>query len=136
VALDDHGRNVLRNLKWQAEDKAIPLARALRSFSQGRFEENQSGRYIIGSAGNGEFVNWQLAPGLGPMEASRIASELLDAYDESLAALQSAGAASPTDDQIFAEMMRRTKPCRVAGFDFSMMREPYSEQDVVDATTA
>lgn len=118
----DHVRNVLRNIWWGAQDCALTLSAGLRAFSQGRFRETSAGRYITSATGNGHSVSFLVPTGVSPHSASEHASRLLDLHDESRAALVSSGIDAPTDEQVFAEMLHRCKPVRVAIDDFSGIR--------------
>ena len=71
-----------------------------------------NGHSITFSSGESEFTPGNFASGI---------SKLLDDYDSARADLVSSGVTTPTDAQIYAEMMARLVPVRELTKDFSQM---------------
>jgi hypothetical protein len=57
--------------------------------------------------------------GVTSYEIGELISQVLDLYDQSKAALVSAGITSPADQQIYNEMLSRSEPRRVVRAEFS-----------------
>jgi len=120
-------RLTLRGLKWAADDGATTLAAVLKSAAQARLTQTESGKFLVGTAANGHTVSYALPTNgfLGPASAAEMISYLLDLYDVSEAALDG----TPTDQQIYDEMMLRLVPAREVHHDFAHLRvlpEPLS----------
>lgn len=70
-----------------------------------------------------------VAPGTHVLDALKVARDLLDLYAESRADLVLDSVASPTDAQIYAEMMYRIEPASAAVSNFNLVRdEPEATQ--------
>lgn len=98
------------------------LTLALASAENARIDAVSSGT-ISSVSGNGHSVSFATqgdAPGQDDFAAC--ISELQDTYDAARAALVAAGTPSPSDANIYAEMMYRLQPVRVTTKDFSQMR--------------
>lgn len=103
-------------------ESGLSLSDTLMDLATGSYTETSKGKFITGSSAAGRTVSFQVPPagrGLTQLEVAEIISELLDLYDETRAALVAYGTASPTDAQIYAEMMDRLQQRRVVRSDFS-----------------
>lgn len=114
-------------LKWDAEDQSVSFFDSLKTACRARLAENQSGRVLIGSMGNGKQVTYALPQGASDLTPSAIASlcgELLRRYNEAKADLIAGGNATPTDEQIYDELVGRIQPITQSFCDFSEVRNP------------
>lgn len=82
-----------------------------------------SGTILTSSSGNGKSVGLALLSGHGPVEAKEIFGELLDLRD---AVIERLGG-SPTDEEVYAEMMNSLVQIREYGHDFSRIRGCYGD---------
>lgn len=80
---------------------------------------------VRSTAGNGHTVEFFGANegAVSLADAAALFSQLLDLYDQARAALVSAGIATPTDAQIYAEMIDRLRDVSTEYSDFSDVRE-------------
>ena len=83
-----------------------------------------SGGLIAGTSADGHSVQFS-SPGdsLSADDWAQTASLLLDLYDACLAILISSGVPSPTDAQIYAEMMSRLSTNGQVRLDFTTIRQ-------------
>jgi len=114
-----HKQNVLECIYWDAQDDGITLEAALKAYARARFTETKSGLVLTSTSANGKSVQRQLPPGVSHVEASELISELRRLREEVVAAFVSAGIATPTDEQVVAEMLVRLTPIKHAVADFS-----------------
>lgn len=99
-------RLFLRGLKWDSETDGTTLAATLKTAAQGKIEITERGMFLVGASANGTSSSFQLPQGsITPESVSLLVSELLDNYDTALAALIAAGDPTPTDDEIYTEML-------------------------------
>lgn len=105
-------RGYLRVL-YRAASTTVPvvtLLAALNTFQDNCYQSVKAGRLLIGSAGNGHSSTFK-APDpafqLNPMELFSLSEEYMAIYTAAVAnlAVQTPPIASPTDLQIFNEMM-------------------------------
>jgi hypothetical protein len=114
-------RLTLRGLKWSAESGSTSLEAVLKSAAQSRLSQTESGKVLVGTAANGHSVTYALPSNgnsLTPASAAEMISYLLDLYDAAKAAL----GGTPTDTQIFNEMMARLVPAREVHHDHLSLR--------------
>lgn len=106
----DYKRQALRRLKRvaAAATPAISLLAALEALGDARFKETQSGRVLVGAAGNGQSVSFAVIGDITPVTQVELAEDLHRRYDEAKANLGGA----PSDGQIFDEMMALLQPVR------------------------
>lgn len=80
---------------------------------------------VRSSSGNGHAVEFFGANegAVSLSDSASLYSELLDIYDQARAALISSGIATPSDSQIYEEMMDRLRNVTVECADFSGIRE-------------
>lgn len=112
----------LRGLQWDAEAGSLTLAAVLKSAAQARLSETSSGLVLTGTAGNGHTVSFALPAtnglSLSSESVAEMISDLLDRYDAAIAVL----GGTPTDAQIFSEMLAQLVPIRSVTDDFSQLR--------------
>lgn len=75
----------------------------------------------MGTSANGHAVQYSTS---GPSAGDLVefAGEAEDLYDTATAALVASGTASPTDSQIYTEMMDRLQPVSEYSSDFTLLR--------------
>ena len=98
------------------------MSESLNALAFGSFKATSTGRYVTSTSAANRTVTFSIPPagrGLTSTEVGELLSQLLDLYDQSEDALISAGITSPTDAQIYTEMMDRLIPRRVVRSDFS-----------------
>lgn len=120
AASSDIKRLFLRGIYATATAGEQSLSEVLNSLALGSYKANSAGKFISSSAASNRKVEFIVPPagrGLTPSEIGEVLSQLLDLYDEAKAALVSVPIATPTDAQIFAEMMDRMKPRRLVRAD-------------------
>lgn len=101
------------------------LEATLRQACRSRIEDTKSGQVLLSAAGNGSTVQFALPQGssnLTPDAVASACSDLYDRYVDAKADLITAGTASPSDDQVLAEMLFRLSPRKTMADDFSGMR--------------
>lgn len=120
-------RGLLQFLADQAQDSGITLLAALKAYSKARFEEIQSGRFVVSTSGNGSSVSFYTAPvgmPLQPDQFAAVAQEFREVFTTALATLQTAGTANPTDAQLLSTMLAddRLQTVTEARLDVTLMR--------------
>lgn len=92
------------------------LLAALQAMASGVVSVTTASGGIISTSANGHSVTFdRVTSGNSQMDYAANAGELRDLYQNSKAALISAGDASPTDTEIFDEMMDRLQSIREYG---------------------
>lgn len=112
----------LRSVYAKVPSPYVTLLSALKAELQTRLDA-VSGGTIVSTGANGHTTT--LGPSdrnLNPEDWAETISELLDLYDRSSSVLVSSGIASPTDAQIYAEMMNRLQTVREVRADFTGIR--------------
>lgn len=94
----------------------------LKAAAQARLEGTQKGKVLIATSGNGHSSTFQIPSDFTPSDAADLVSEILDRYDESKVKLIADGNATPTDEQIFGEIMDKLHAVKSLGNDFSNLR--------------
>lgn len=89
--------------KAVADSKA--LSAVLDDLVAARFEENETGKVLVGSAGNKHSGQFQIPDNFSPMDAACLVAEMYQRYDEAKQELKDNGTANPTDLQIKNEML-------------------------------
>lgn len=115
-------RLFVRNLLWSAQEAGSTLFSQLKSAAQARFQSTATGKILIATAANGHSHNWQIPNYFTPQDAAELIEELITRYEEARAALIAGGTASPTDQQIYDELMDQLQPVRSVARDFSLGR--------------
>jgi len=109
---------ILRRCQRKAVTEGLTLLAALEALLIARVDENVSGRTIRATAGNGHSVEFEVPEGLTPVSMVELASELIDLYETARGYL----GGSPTDAQVYAEMLGLLKPCDEVHSDFTLIR--------------
>lgn len=115
-------RLLLQGIAWDAEDADLTLLDGLKAASRAQLTETKNGTVLIGTAGNGFNATFTLpnnGQGITPTDATELCSELLDRYNDALAALTARGIDTPTDSQILVEMLALMKKVKSSYADFS-----------------
>ena len=118
-------RLLARGIRWDAADNGLTFEQALKAACRARLSENQDGRILIGTAGNGASVTFALPQSdanLSPEAIVSAASGLYDSYTTCRADIIAAGTTSPSDDLILSEMLARLVIRRQSRDDFSLVR--------------
>lgn len=98
------------------------LAAALQDAAFSSLEGVKAGS-ISATSANGHSVQFaSTQDNAGPEDYAALGGEMLDLYDIASAALVSAGYATPTDAQIYAEMLDRLQPVTSFRGDYSTLR--------------
>jgi hypothetical protein len=121
----DFKRLFLRGLKWDSEDQGLTLAEALKASARAQLVEVNGGKILTQTAANGGTFTFTLpanGQGLSPSAVAETIERLLREYDAATAAVIAAGTPSPTDEQIFTEMMAQLVTVRETYADVSEIR--------------
>lgn len=129
-ATTDFKRLFIQGLKWDSEDLTTggtptTFYQALKAASRARLIETKDGRVLTGSSGNGKTVTFTLPMNglsLTPTDIANLCGEILRRYDLAQADLIAAGNATPSDDQIYAELLAKMLPLTESYCDFSSVR--------------
>lgn len=116
-------RLFLRGIKWDADEAALTLFAGLKAAARARLTNTKTGKVLIGSTGNGHSVEYAL-PMAGrdvtPRDAAELCEEMLSLFDTAKTNL----GGTPTDDQVFAEMLGLLAPVTETYADFTLLRSP------------
>ena len=121
----DFKRLFLRGHKWHSEDHGLTLADALKAAARAQLIEVKGGKVLTQTAANGATFTFTLpanGQGLSPSAVAETIERLLREYDAASAAIIAAGTSTPSDDQIFAEMMAMLQPISETFADVSQIR--------------
>lgn len=94
----------------------------LKELARARLDETQRGRVLVSTSGNGHSSTYEIPKDLSATDVVGMISQLIDRYEEAKAKLIEDGTASPTDTQIFDEMMAKLHPIRSVASDFRDLR--------------
>lgn len=114
-------RLFLRGAKWDAAAASRTLIAQLQVLAQARLTESGKGRVLVATAGNGRSTTFQLptnGAGVTPLEVVDLIEELHRLYSTAVSNL----GGTPTDDQIFAEMLALLEPVVEVRNDYSGLR--------------
>lgn len=111
-------RAFLNGIKWDADEARITLKDGLKAALRGQFQEISTGKVLIGTAGNGQTVQFGLPTSLDAATAIRVVQELWDLYEAAEASVSD----STSEALIFAEMKDRLKAVRSFTYDHSLLR--------------
>ena len=95
----------------------------LQAYHDERDEEVEASGFITGSSSAGRSTSQTIMSGTAVHDALKVARDLLDLYTDSKADLVTSGIASPTDAQVYAEMMFRVQPATIATANFTLVRD-------------
>jgi hypothetical protein len=109
-------RLFLRGIKWDADTSSITLLQALEAVAKARWEDIKDGRVISSTGQGGAQVAFSFPSGIDPHAVAELASEMLDRYEAATVLLGE----SPTDDEIFIEMMSGIGRITATRPDFSL----------------
>jgi hypothetical protein len=98
-------RAFLRSLLDSAQETGGTLLDALKCASKARVSAGSGGRVLVGHSSNGHQNEWEVQSDLTQVDAIEMVEDLRTRYDEARAYLIAEGTASPTDTQIFNEIM-------------------------------
>lgn len=106
-------RAFLRDLFDTAQEEGGTLLAALKAASKARIQGGSSGRVLVGHGANGHDHTWEIPADLTPSDAIEFVEDLRTRYDEARSKLVNTDdIESPTDTQIFNEMMDKLRPVR------------------------
>lgn len=118
-------RLFIRGLKWDSEESGATLAATLKAAARAKLKSTQTGLVLVSVSSRGHSTEYQLpqgGAGFTPTNLAELCEEMLNTYDRAKADIIASGTASPTDDQIFSEMIRWIEPVTEVYSDFSMLR--------------
>ena len=111
-------RAFLRGIKYDADAARLKLKTALMSALRGQVQEVSTGKVLIGTAANGQTVNFALPSSFDAAAALRVVSDLVDLYEESEGLVS-----DPTNDGlIYAQMLDLLRPVRSYTHDHTHLR--------------
>lgn len=128
AASSDIKRLFLRGIYATAQAGGQSLSEALNALALGSYTSTSSGKFITSTMAAGRKVDFIVPPagrGLTPLEIGEVLAQLLDLYEVCDAALQTIPIASPTDAQLFAEIMDRLQPRRLVRATHTGDQYPY-----------
>lgn len=121
VISTDYKRLFLRGLKWDSGENGQTLLANLKTAARARLTATSAGNFLIGSLANGHSAQYALpmnGRGLSQQDLSELCEQTLILYDS--AKLNLGG--TPTDDQIFAEMLGLLAPVKSSTNDYTQLR--------------
>lgn len=122
-------RIFLRNLYWSAEESGNSLLNVLKAAVKGQIKQVGAGKVLVGSAGNGHSGSWEIPDDFNTTDATTMLGELVDRYYEAQTELTAEqDISSPTDLQIFNEMMDKLRPVTTLRHDYTGLRCEQSEE--------
>ena len=122
AASTDYKRLFIRLALLGAVAADLPLSEFLLAQASTTFTQTSSGKFVSSTMAANRKVDFIIPPpgrGVTSYEIGELISQVLDLYDQSKAALVSAGITSPADQQIYNEMLSRSEPRRVVRAEFS-----------------
>lgn len=105
-----------------AQDAGDKLSNVLIAYGVARIQATSTGKILVATSANGHSHNWQIPSEFNTQDAADLVSEILDRYDEAVAKLIADGTDSPTDQQIYDEIMDKLQAVRSYASDFSLGR--------------
>lgn len=118
-------RTLLRILNKSRTDKGLPLADVLLSALTSKYELTSTGAVLVGTSSLGSSVTYQIPStgvNYGPFQIVEAIEELLTLRDQSASDLVLQGIPTPTDDQIFADMLTKLVAVDEVRSDFLNLR--------------
>lgn len=115
-------RSLLRYHYRAAVAASDTLLETLQAAHSALVELSTTGRITTGVSGGGISKSFATDRDYSPASLEAMHSELLDLYDTASAALVSGGTASPSDAQIYGEMMWRLEPVLEVESDYTSLR--------------
>lgn len=122
AASTDYKRLFIRLAFTGALSASLSFQNFLLAQASAAFTQTSTGKYVSVTQAANRRVEFEIPPpgrGVTTYEIAELVSQLLDLYDQSKAALISAGISAPTDQQIYDEMLDRSQPRKVVRADFS-----------------
>jgi hypothetical protein len=111
-------RLFLRGIKWDADEGATTLFAQLKAIARARLTDTKAGKVLILSLANGHRVDYALPMSgrdVTPRDVVELCEEMLTLFDTAKTNVGS----TPTDDQIFAEMLGLLSPITEVYADYS-----------------
>ena len=103
---------------------------ALKAASQTQFKHTSSGKNLIQVSANGHYYTFDIPQDSNPADIAELLDELLTRYDEAEEYLiEEEDIETPTDTQLFNEMMRCLVAVSSVTFDFGGSRDGGEESD-------
>lgn len=90
---------------------------ALNALLLVQVDANFTGKHLIATMGNGHSVQFEIVEGMTPVSMVELCEEFIELYEASAGHLT-----SPTEAQIFTEMLWQLAPADEVHSDFSMLR--------------
>lgn len=121
----DYKRLFLRSLKWDAEDSSLSLLDTLKIAARARISETSKGKVLVGTAANGKSASFAIPAGsINNADLVCLCGEMVDRHEEAirLLAARTVPIASPTQTQIFDEMLALLQPAYSVCSDYSFLR--------------
>ncbi len=101
-------RGILRSLQRQADANGMSLEETLEAFQSTQFQAIKSGRFIASTTNGSRSVSFSVPTIISQLQPDTFFSlteELCASCEVALAALVTAGNASPTNEQVRAQML-------------------------------
>jgi hypothetical protein len=113
----------LRCVKIDAAQRGKSIADVLTEYAIAQVKQTKYGITLVSSNTNGQLTNLlpHAGEGLTPVGYAEMISDLLDRYDEGKQALIDGGTASPTEQQIYDQVMAFLVPITEVRTDFSFI---------------
>jgi hypothetical protein len=116
-------RLFLRGVKWDTDEAGTTLFAGLKALARARLKETKAGKVLILSLANGHRVDYALPMNgrdITPRQVTELCEEVLGLFDTARTNL----GGSPTDDQIFTEMLALCAPVTEQYADYTFLRMP------------
>ena len=119
----DFKRLFLRGIKWDADEAGLTLFAGLKAAARAHLKDTKAGKVLIASTGNGHHVEYALPMSgrdVTPRDATELCEEMLSLYDTAKVNL----GGTPTDDQVFTEMLGLLSVVDGEFADYTLLRCP------------
>lgn len=116
-------KSFLRNRYRYAVDNSQTLLQTLEDLEDAQYDAVSDGLVLVSTSGNAHESRYRFPSGFDSGDIMELISDLIDRYEEAEAKLIADDEiSSPTDAQIYTEMLARMKPIRDYQSDFSAIR--------------
>ncbi len=114
----------------KAVTTSVAFLTVLQTYHDERDEEVEAAGFLTSSSSAGRGTSQSIPTGTALHDALKVARDLLDLYADARADLVLVPITSPTDAQIYAEMMHRLNPATAATCSFELVRDEPERADL------
>ncbi len=124
-------RAYLRFASRSAKKSGLTLLATLQAFSDSRVKQTGGGKVLIATRANLHEDQFSIPQDFNTTDAIEMAENMETRYEEALAFLIADGNPTPTDDQLFAEIIGKLNRVASVANDFTRIRliRPFDDAD-------